>query len=92
MIGRALVAGWLLAALVVLALDGRLPGFVAVVAPGSALALALGVVVRQQLTPSRYNRPSLPEPYQVADDLSRPLAEVIAAAELAAEGTHDRTP
>jgi hypothetical protein len=79
--GRYLVLGWLLAALLVLALDGRLPAFVAVVAPTSALALAVGAVARQQLAPSKYNRPPLPEPYRLADDFSRPLVEVVAAAE-----------
>jgi hypothetical protein len=30
----------------------------------------------------RYNRPSLPERYRVADDLRQPLATVVAVAEL----------
>jgi len=38
-------------------------------------------VVRQQLAPSRYNRPALPERYRVADDLRQPLAAVVAVAE-----------
>jgi hypothetical protein len=79
--GRLLVLGWLLAALVVLGMDGRLPAFVAVVAPSSALALGLGAVVRHQLAPSRYCRPPLPDAYRLVDDLSRPLAEVVAVAE-----------
>jgi hypothetical protein len=79
--GWALVVGWLLAALLVLALDGRLPAFVAVAAPSSALAVAVGAVARHQRAPSRYNQPSLPERYRVADDLTRPLVEVVAAAE-----------
>jgi hypothetical protein len=79
--GRALVAGWLLAALVVLALDGRLPWFLGWTMPVSLVALAAGALARQQLAPSRYNRPPLPEPYRVADDLDRPLAEVVASAE-----------
>jgi hypothetical protein len=33
------------------------------------------------LTPSRYNRPRMPERYQVADDLREPMAAVVAAAE-----------
>jgi hypothetical protein len=37
--------------------------------------------VRQQRVPSRYNQPALPERYLVADDLRRPLAEVVAMAE-----------
>jgi hypothetical protein len=38
-------------------------------------------LVRQQRAPSPYTQPSLPERYRVADDLRRPLAEVVAAAE-----------
>jgi hypothetical protein len=76
-----LLVGWLLAALLVLGMDGRLPAFLAGAVPGSLLMLAVGSVVRQQLAPSRYNRPSIPERYRVADDLRRPLAEVVAAAE-----------
>jgi hypothetical protein len=79
--GGWLLVGWLLAALLVLAEDGRLPGFLAGAASGSLLVLGLRSLVRQQLAPSRYNRPSLPERYRVADDLARPLVEVIAAAE-----------
>jgi hypothetical protein len=80
-VGRWLVLGWLLAALVVLGTDGRLPEFLAGAASGSLLAVGLGAVVRQQLAPSRYCRPSLPERYRVADDLRRPLADVVAVAE-----------
>jgi hypothetical protein len=79
--GRWLLLAWLVAALVVLGMDGRLPAFVAVVAPASLVALVGGSVVRHQLAPSRYNRPSLPERYELADDLGRPLVEVVAAAE-----------
>jgi hypothetical protein len=84
--GRVLVLGWLLAALVVLALDGRLPAFLAWAAPGSLAVLVVGAVVRQQLAPSRYNRPGLPDSYRAADDLSRPLVEVVALAEREAGG------
>lgn len=73
--------GWLLAALVVLGMDGRLPAFVAVVAPASLVALVGGSVVRHQLAPSRYNRPSQPERYRLADDLDVPIAVVVAVAE-----------
>jgi hypothetical protein len=79
--GRLLVLGWLVAALLVLALDGRLPEFIAVVAPGSMLVVVGGAVVRHQLAPSRYNRPPLPERYKVADDLHQPIAMVVAVAE-----------
>jgi hypothetical protein len=76
-----LLAGWLLAALLLLAHDGRLPEYLAGTISGSLLVLGVGSLVRQQLAPSRYNRPSVPERYRVADDLRRPLAEVVAAAE-----------
>jgi hypothetical protein len=82
--GRCLVVGWLLAALVVLALDGRLPAFLGWAVPGSLLLLVVEAVVRQQLAPSRYNRPALPERYRVADDLRQPLAVVVAVAEASA--------
>ena len=76
-----LLAGWLLAALLVLGMDGRLAVFLAWVLPGSLLVLGVGSLVRQQRAPSRCDRPSLPERYRVADDLRRPLADVVAAAE-----------
>lgn len=80
-IGRWLVAGWLLAALVLLGGDGRLPVFLAWAAPISLLALAVGGLVRQQCAPSILDRPPRPLRYRVADDLRRPLAEVVAVAE-----------
>jgi hypothetical protein len=85
-----LLVGWLLAALLVLGMDGRLPAFLAGAVPGSLLVLGVGSVVRQQLAPSRFNRPTIPERYRVADDLRRPLAEVVAAAEQEAIATPAR--
>ncbi len=79
--GRWLLLGWLLAALVLLGLDGRLPEFIAGAASGSLLVLGLSSLVRQQLAPSRYNRLPLPERYQVADDLRQPITAVVAVAE-----------
>jgi hypothetical protein len=79
--GRWLLVGWLVAALGLLGMDGRLPEFLAGAASGSLLVLGLSSLVRQQLAPSRYNRPPLPERYRVADDLRQPLAVVVAAAE-----------
>jgi hypothetical protein len=79
--GRVLLLGWLIAALVLLGIDGRLPEFLAGAGCGSLLLLGVGGLVRQQLAPSRYNRPPLPERYRVADDLRQPLAAVVAAAE-----------
>jgi hypothetical protein len=80
-VGRGLVVGWLLAALVVLGMDGRLPAFLAWATLGSLLVLGVDALVRQQLSRSRYYRPSLPERYRVADDLAEPLAVVVAVAE-----------
>jgi len=79
--GGWLLVGWLLAALVVLGMDGRLPEFLAGAASGSLLVLGLGALVRQQLAPSRYNGRPLPERYRVADDLRQPIAAVVAVAE-----------
>jgi hypothetical protein len=76
-----LLAGWLLAALLALAHDGQLLAFLAWVLPGSLLALGVDALLRQQRAPSPYTQPSLPERYRVADDLRRPLADVVAAAE-----------
>jgi len=76
-----LLAGWLLAALLLLAHDGRLPEYLAGTICGSLLVLGVGSLVRQQLAPSRCNRPSIPERYRVADDLQQPLAVVVAVAE-----------
>jgi len=76
-----LLIGWLLVALLVLGIDGRLPAFLAWVVPGSLLGLGVDALVRQQRAPSPYTQPRLPERYRVADDLRRPLAEVVAVAE-----------
>jgi hypothetical protein len=46
--------------------------------------LGVGSLARQQLAPSRYNRPSLPERYRVAEDLRQPLAVAVAEAEASA--------
>ncbi len=80
-IARVLVVAWLVAALGVLDMDGRLHTFLAVVGPSSLVVLGLSAAVRHQLAPSRYNRPSLPERYRVADDLDVPIAVVVAVAE-----------
>jgi hypothetical protein len=79
--GGWLLVGWLLAALVLLGMDGRLPEFLAGAASSSLLILGVGRLVRHQFAPSRYNRPSLPERYRVADDLHQPIAIVVAVAE-----------
>lgn len=76
-----LLAGWLLAALLLLAHDGRLPEYLAGAVSGSLLLLGVGSLMHQQLAPSRYNQPTLPERYRVADDLRQPIAAVVAVAE-----------
>jgi hypothetical protein len=78
---RWLLAGWLLVALVVLGLDGRLPVFLAWATPSTLLALGVGALVRQQLAPSILDQRPLPHRYRVADDLDQPIAAVVAAAE-----------
>jgi hypothetical protein len=83
-VGRVLVLGWLATALLVLALDGRLPAFLAWATLGSLPVLAADGLVRWHRRPSVYCRPSrspLPERYRVADDLRRPLVDVVAVAE-----------
>jgi hypothetical protein len=79
--GRWLPVGWLLAALVVLGLDGRLVVFLAWATPSTLLVLGVGALVRQQRAPSFLDQPPLPNRYRVADDLGQPIAAVVAAAE-----------
>jgi hypothetical protein len=79
--GRFLLVGWLVAALGLLGIDGRLPEFLAGAVCGSLLLLGLSSLVRQQFAPSTLDRPVLPERYRVADDLRQPIAAVVAAAE-----------
>jgi hypothetical protein len=79
--GRWLLVGWLVAALGLLGMDGRLPEFLVGAASGSLLVLGLWSLVRQQRAPSILDQPPLPERYRVADDLRQPIADVVAAAE-----------
>ena len=84
-----LLAAWALLGLALLAAAGLLAVFV-VLGGACWLLLATGwSLLRQQLAPP-YHRPAVPPRYQAADDLSRPLAEVVAAAEL--EATAGRWP
>jgi hypothetical protein len=80
-VGRWLPAGWLLIALVLLAVDGRLLVLLAWALPVSLLALAVGALVRWQRRPSVLGRPTVPERYRVADDLRQPIIAVVAVAE-----------
>jgi hypothetical protein len=59
---------------------------------GSLLVLGVDALVRQQRAPSPYTQPRRPERYRVADDLRRPLADVVAAAEQEAITTPTRQP
>jgi hypothetical protein len=79
--GRWLLGSWLVAALVLLSVDRRLPEFLVWVIPSTLLVLGIGALVRQQRAPSLLDQPPLPNRYRVADDLSQPIAAVIAAAE-----------
>ena len=73
------VVAWLLSAVALLAARGALVLFLAVL-PGTAVALALRALVRQQRAP-RSVQPRLPERYRVADDLTQPIAVVVEVAE-----------
>jgi hypothetical protein len=78
------LAAWALLGLALLAAAGLLAVFIVL---GGVLWLALAAgwsLVRWHRQPSIYCKPSvppLPARYRVADDLSRPLVEVVAAAE-----------
>jgi hypothetical protein len=82
--GRAallVVVAWLLAAVVLLAAQGILALSLLAVGAATLVGLGLRALVRQQRAPSMLERPPLPERYRVADDLRRPVADVVAAAE-----------
>jgi hypothetical protein len=78
---RWLLLSWLVPALVMLSVDGRLPVFLAWATPSTVLVLGVGALVRQQRAPSFLDQPPLPYRYRVADDPSQPITAVIAAAE-----------
>jgi hypothetical protein len=61
--GRFLVVGWLLAALLLLGKDGRLPEFLAGCVSGSLVVLGLWLLIRQQRALSMLDRPALPDRY-----------------------------
>jgi hypothetical protein len=82
--GRAallVVVAWLLAAVVLLAAQGLFVPYLLAAGAASLAGLGLRALVRQQRAPSILERPPLPERYRVADDLRRPVADVVAAAE-----------
>lgn len=84
--------GLLVALLLLLAHDGHLPQFLAGAISGSLLVLGVGSLARQQRAPSRYNGPSLPERYRVADDLREPIAVVVVAVAEAEVSTGQQAP
>ena len=71
----------LLAAVALLTVQGMLVSWLLAAAAGSAVLLMLRATVRQQRAPSILDRPLLPERYRVADDVRRPMADVVAVAE-----------
>jgi len=82
--GRAalwLLVSWLLAAVALLAAQGRLVSLLAAGVPASVVALVVRALVRQQGAPSICDRPLVPERYRVADDLTQPITVVVEAAE-----------
>jgi hypothetical protein len=79
--GRVLLVGWLLAALALLGMEGRLLLLIAWATPASVVVLGVGALARQQLAPSPLDEPTLPARYRAADDLAQPLAVVVAVAE-----------
>jgi hypothetical protein len=82
--GRAalwLLVGWLLAAVALLAAQGRLVSLLAAGVPASVVSLVLRALIRQQRAPSICDRPLVPERYRVADDLTQPITVVVEAAE-----------
>jgi hypothetical protein len=75
------LAAWALLGLSLLAAAGLLAVFI-VLGGACWLLLAAGwSLVRWHRRPSLYCRPPLPPRYRVADDLTRPVAEVVAVAE-----------
>jgi hypothetical protein len=82
--GRAamlVVVAWLLGAVALLAAQGLLVPYLVALGAATLTGLGLRALVRQQRAPSMLERPGLPDRYRVADDLGRPLAEVVAVAE-----------
>jgi threonine/homoserine/homoserine lactone efflux protein len=82
--GRAamlVVVAWLLGAVALLAAQGMLVPYLVTLGAATLAGLGLRALVRQQRAPSMLEPAGLPDRYQVADDLGRPLAEVVAVAE-----------
>jgi hypothetical protein len=80
-VGPLVVVASLLAAVALLVVHGMVVPWLLAAGAGTVALLALRALVRQQRAPSMLERPPLPERYRVADDVARPVAEVVAAAE-----------
>jgi hypothetical protein len=76
-ISFAVCALWLAIALVLLAMDGRLILFLAMVMPTTGFGLMVGAVVADQRKASIADS----NHYRVADDLNRPMLDVVTDAE-----------
>jgi hypothetical protein len=77
LISVCLIPLWLIVALVLLVLDGRMGLFCVIAMPSSVVLLIVVALIRDQ------RKASLIEArrYRIADDLRRPMAEVVAKAE-----------
>jgi hypothetical protein len=81
LIALCLMPLWLVVALILLLLDGRIGLFLIIALPTSAVTLIAGAFVRDQRKASIIEA----HRYRIADDLRRPLVEVVTEAESAAE-------
>ena len=68
--GRWLLVSWLVPALVMLGLEGRLIAFLAWATPSTLLVLGVGALARQQRAPSFLDRP----PSRIATESPTTLA------------------
>lgn len=76
-VGLVLVPLWLIVALILLVLDGRLWLYCLVAVPTSVVVLIAVALIRDRVKPSLADRVR----YRVADDLNRPLLDVVTEAE-----------
>jgi hypothetical protein len=79
--GLVLVPLWLIVALILLILEGRIGLFLICAMPTSVIVLVAVALIRDQ------RKASIAESvrYRVADDLTRPMVEVVADAEVNAQ-------
>jgi hypothetical protein len=79
-VGLVLVPVWLFVALILLMLDGRIGMFLILAMPSSVVLLIVVALIRDQRKASLLETSR----YRVADDLRRPLVEVVSEAEASA--------